>query len=120
MNDNYRNQKKTTRIKHNRMKKISSILKSESSGIDFPNNSLRMSKTNPNSENSSPISPSESNSDKVNLCNMGSQTENSSSNEKLEIKKSKSDSCLIQSAQSDDMFKTISGGIELDIYLHVF
>ena len=110
---------KTSKIKHNRTKKINGISKLQSSGNDLPENSLRISKTNPNSENSSPINDSESNSDKVNLCNMGSQSENSSSNEKLEIKKSNSESCLIQSAQSDDMFKTISGGIELDIYLHV-
>lgn len=92
-----------------------SKLDSSENNIIF--NNMRVSKTLPNSKNNSRLD-SDSNSDKRILCNIGSHT---NSNDKSESKNSKSQTDLMQSAQSrsDEMFKTISGNMELDSFLYV-
>ncbi len=118
--NNYSNQMKSSYLLNKRLKKKKNDSKLEITESDLHANILRVSKTLHHSKNSYRIDDSDSNSEKRSLSNIGSHSDTNSSNDKFEIKKSKSDSYVRQSGQSDEMFKTISGGIELDNYLHVY
>ena len=101
----------------NKLRKINS--NSDSNEKILHKYSSKGSKTYPNSSDMD----SESISQKEMLCNFGSRSELFSSPEKSEekFKSNKTNQAEADLLQSDEMFKTISGKVELqlDSYLHV-